>query len=219
MRKVALLMFALLLAACQPGVTREITPAAPLAVNVSDSLAWLESDLADCAATAGVAVQRSETSANAALTLRLGEPDGQGYAAVLGEDRLAVIVHPDNPLEEISAQAVQAIFSGGEQSWPEGGEIQVWALPQSSDVTTAFVAAGFAIADAGLAPTTGAMRKAVAADPSAIGYLPARWLDSSVRALTVSGLEIDLPILAISAQEPQGEARALLLCLQERIGD
>jgi hypothetical protein len=58
----------------------------------------------------------------------------------------------------------------------------------------------------------------VAADPNAIGFLPAHWLDSSVRAVTIDGLSSAAqPILALTTSTPKGTTRSWLLCLQSTI--
>lgn len=219
MSRIILLVLALLLAACQPAPAEDITVQPPVKVAIPPSLAWLEHDLADCAASAGVAVQRADEAPQGTevITLRLGEPPSGSYAAILGEDRLAVIVHPDNPLAEMDKDNAQAIFAGQQKNWPDGSEVQAWNLPPGDDASAAMAAAGFIFANDGQAPTPQAMLMAVSTNPAAIGYLPARWLDSSVRELAVSGFEIKLPILAVSVGEPQDGARALLLCLQGKI--
>lgn len=220
MYRIIIFTIILLLAACQATPTVESTPVQPLQVAVSSSLTWLEPELAVCAAEAGVAVQRADErpADSDVISLRLGVPrDEESYAAVLGEERLVLIVHPDNPLEELTLVSAQAIFSGREKSWPDQSEIHLWALPESSDAGLALAGAGFDFSGAGLAPTPESMLELVAGDPAAIGYLPAHWLDTSVRALDVDGLN-PVPILAVSAAEPQGAARALLVCLQQKIG-
>ncbi len=218
MFKVILVLLTLILAACQPLPAVQVTPQAPLKVSVSPSLNWLENDLAACAASAGTAVQRADSeSVDADILLQLGGNENEAYAAVLGQEQLAVIVHPNNPLTEVSLEDAQAIFSGQMTTWPDGSEILAWSLPASSDVHAALLEAGFAFNRNGLAANPQIMLTAVAGNPAAIGYLPVQWVDDSVRVLEVTGLQIEIPILAISAQEPQGQARALLVCLQEKI--
>lgn len=221
MFRILVFVLALLMAACQASPAVEATPAPPLRVAVSSSLTWLEPDLADCASEASVAVQRADESSSdpEVISLRLGVPtEEDGYAAALGEERLVFIVHPDNPLKELTLASAQAIFSANEKNLPDQGEIHVWALPESNDASVALADAGFIVNGAGLAPTPESMLEVVAGDPAAIGYLPARWLNTGVRALEVDGLDA-VPILAVSTQEPQGAARALLVCLQKRIGE
>jgi hypothetical protein len=221
MRKTVITWLILLLAACQPlptPVTR--TPAEPLEITVADSLSWLGPDFASCAAEVGVAVKIVDeaSASDDVIRLRLGTSETGSYAAKLGEDHLVVIVHPDNPEKDISLETLQAIFSGQQKNWPDQSEIQLWSLPQSSDVTAALLASGIRIENAGLVPTAGAMLNAVAQNGNAIGFIPARWVDEGARVLQVDGLDLSLPILAASRVEPQGTARSWLVCLQQKIG-
>ncbi|HWQ04548.1 MAG TPA: substrate-binding domain-containing protein [Longilinea sp.] len=221
MRKAAFTVLILLLVACQPPPASETkTLGQPLVISVTDSLEWLGPDLAGCAAEVGVAVQYvvDKSAGDDGIRLRLGEPETDGYTALLGEDHLAVIVHPDNPEQEISLDTLQAVFSGKQEKWADQSEIQFWSLPRSSDVTIALLAAGIKIANAGLAPTSKTMLNVIAENPNAIGFIPAHWVDDSVRVLQVTGLDISFPILATSRMEPQGAARAWLVCLQEKMG-
>ena len=69
------------------------------------------------------------------------------------------------------------------------------------------------------------MRDALTADPLAIGYLPASWLDDSVKSLTLDGVShqwvalntpgypITLPLYFVTADQPSDEAAALLAFL------
>jgi hypothetical protein len=64
------------------------------------------------------------------------------------------------------------------------------------------------------------MREAVAADSGALGILPRRWVDDTVRTVPLADLPqgaLIRPILALSAAEPQGALRAWVACLQERV--
>ena len=220
MSRIVLVLLALVLAACQSAPAAQATPQTPLKVAVSPSLTWLEGDLAACAASVGAAVQRADDdpAGSGVIALQLGAPDDGRFAAVLGQEQVVVIVHPDNLQPNLTREDALAIFSGRQKSWPDGTEILAWSLPVISDTRAAMLTAGFTFAGTGLAATPQAMLQAVSSDAAAIGYLPARWVDSSVRALEITGMPVEVPILAISRQEPQGSARALLVCLQEKTG-
>ncbi len=155
------------------------------------------------------------------LALRLGEPDEMpNFAAPLAGERILIITHPSNDiLDQLNADDLEAIFSGRFRQWSKvGGEelaIQVWAAPEGDEVRRAFVAAwpegGSVTPLANLAPDPSAMLEAVSADPAAIGFLPQSWATGEVRTLE---LGLTLPVLTLSAQEPEGAARILMLCLQ-----
>jgi len=70
-----------------------------------------------------------------------------------------------------------------------------------------------------LASDSGAMLEALAQNPGAVGYLLKSQLNTAVRTVRVNGIPSfnpTQPILALSLKEPQGYARQLLLCLQEK---
>jgi hypothetical protein len=159
------------------------------------------------------------------LALRWGAGSAAiDYAAVVGEEELVVIAHPSNPLAQITVESLRAVYEGLQREWPETSEeIQAWAYPDGDDVQEVFEVAilGETAAAAGtawLAPDPGAMRAAVAGNPAALGFLPRRWMDASVKALSVQGLEpasLRQPVLALSKSEPTGPEKAWLLCLQQ----
>jgi PBP superfamily domain len=228
-----------LLAACQPAQP-PVTPATPviLTVQATPALQLLAAQFHACAkemGNTGVVLLDFSSQNQAALTLRWGAGSGipdrtepQGYAAVIGQEELAVVVNPRNPRESISLSDVQAIYSGALRAWPQTsppGEIQPWTYPSGDDTQAVFDAnilnnqpASARVVS--LAPDPAAMREAVAGDPAAIGFLPRRWVDGTVKALAVEGIEPDRmrqPILAISKAEPQGMEKTWLICLQERL--
>jgi hypothetical protein len=147
-------------------------------------------------------------------------------AFIIGEIPLSVIVHPDNPLEQLSPRALTEVFSGQVRQWVELGsslpeaDIQVWLPPQEDDLWDALVEGVLTGKEpsrlARFAPDPQAMRAAVAADEFAVGVLPAAYLDQTVRAVETP-LDLRLPVLAVSPDEPAGLIRDFLLCLQEEI--
>jgi hypothetical protein len=153
-------------------------------------------------------------------------------ATLLAEDTLAVIVNSQNTLETLTIQELRAVWSGELLTWAElggsDGEIQVWAYPAGSRLRTMFdstvMSGELTSSRSWLAPDPQAALEVVAAEPNAISYLPASWLESalpeqagSVRALSLpEALNVNLhqPVLALTEAEPQGALRTLLLCFQ-----
>jgi ABC-type phosphate transport system substrate-binding protein len=151
-----------------------------------------------------------------------------GQAFVVGQEALVIIVHPQNPLTSIDLSSLQAIFLGTQRNWPQSeppAEIQPWVSLNGDDVQDVFQAvilAGQAPSArvVSQAPDPAAMREAVAANPEAIGFLPRRWLDTSVKAISIDGLDpalLQQPVLAVSQTEPQGADKSWLLCVQDRL--
>jgi hypothetical protein len=150
-------------------------------------------------------------------------------AIPLTEEDIAVIIHADNPVSEISMENLQAMFSGRISNWaelqgPHQG-IEVWSLPAESDSHMVFDSAleleGTLPGSVFIAPGPVEMLEAVSTDPGAVGYLPRAWLNSNVKNLE---LDPDLqqrltrPILAFLKIQPGGALRTFTACLQSGAG-
>ena len=241
-RIIELILAVIVLTACSP----EIHPAEPLAtpqiwqVQTTPALAWLGESFQACAAAQpGVNLVVSQHSAaeidplKADFSFQWGQRSQPPlFAAVIGQDTLAVVVNPANPIEQLSVDDVKAIFGSQRAAWG-----QVIATPcancglDASSAVKAYVyAAGEDVRqaadwipsgpDAILAPGPAAARQAVAQDAGGIAYLPGHWVDSTVKKVTITGADpamLSQPILALAGAEPQGEKRAWLLCVQEKI--
>jgi len=233
---VLILLSLVLLAACADLPTpQQLPPTQWLRVQVSPALALDGDLLSGCTpAGAGLALQEVTGAAFAAdqvdLTLRWGAPpDLTGYSAQIGEDELVPVVHPSNPVQALTLSALRTTFSGDLPGWDwdylgqAAQPLSVYAYPSSSDIQAILAAQLLPTGrplprEVVVAPGPAQVREAVAADPGALGFLPRRWVDSSVKAITVSDLPAGAwtqPILALSAVEPQGLARAWLLCVQQ----
>jgi hypothetical protein len=165
----------------------------------------------------------------AEIILRWGAgTDTSGAPVELGSDDLVLVVNPQNPLQTLTASQIRNIFSGANHAWSDYSKanpntIQVWSYPQGNEIRQYFEQALSPVdllPPAHLAPDPNALRQAVAADPSAIGYLPGRWVDTSVRQLSIDGvseLSLRQPILAVTQATPQGAQKEWLLCLQRSI--
>ncbi|HAL17756.1 MAG TPA: hypothetical protein DCP32_13735 [Anaerolineaceae bacterium] len=220
----------------QPSADPAPTPMA-VRVEITSSLEWLRPDLAECAQqTPGLtlSVRFNEVEAQSLedsdVLLRWSNLAPASVAPFeIGKDSLAVIVNPDNPVDTLDASQLKDFFTGQATVWtdPEGApldSVQTWVYPAGEDtqilLTTTLLADSPIATTARIAPNPAAMLEAVAADPQAIGFLPARWLDSTVRQISITGYAGDqwtLPILAVTQSEPSGITRDWLLCVQDQI--
>lgn len=114
---------------------------------------------------------------------------------VVARDGIAVVVHPDNPVDDLSVEQITAIALGEVTSWKElGGPDQVVALigrEAGSGTRGAFEeltnSQDVCVYTQELT-STGAVITAVSTTPGAIGYVSLSSADDSVKALTVSGV-------------------------------
>lgn len=223
--KHALLSLALLLAfitACAP-LTVTTPPPEPQVVRVTYSATlrpWVDALHACARQTPEIALiidERSLASPDletADLTLWFGEPP-QGYTGTafnLGADEIVILAGSNLNSSRVSLLRLREIYSGAES------DIQPWSYGQGSDIRLIFdqvVLAGAPPSlDVLLAPNPAAMLEAIAANPSAIGYVPKSWLSGDVQPIAVDGDAFWQPVLALTATEPQGGLRDFIACLQ-----
>jgi hypothetical protein len=167
----------------------------------------------------------------AGLALRWGASSSlNSNAVVIGQEELVMIVHPQNPLKNIALADLQGMYNGKLRDWPRAlppTEIQPWVYLPGDDTQAIFQSSVLMGQTASarvvlLAPDPAAMREAVAGNPAAIGFLPRRWLNQTVKELPVDGLDpsgLRQPVLALSKTEPGGLEKSWLICLQERLAD
>jgi hypothetical protein len=236
-----LALLVLLLVACQPVMQSEPVPTPVVwKIQYTPALSWMGPDFGACIAEqphASIVVHEEPATAldpdAVDFAFRWGSPQEiQGYAAIAGWDEMVFIVHPDNPVEVLTQSNLVDIYAGVVRSWsrfnPAGGgvtgRIHIWGYPTDSDLSEIFTAltANTGQHDAVLffAPDPQAMLEAISEDPTAIGFIPLRWLDERVRTVSAEDMEeedLQQPILALSQAEPEGDRRAWLLCVQERL--
>ena len=236
------LLAVLIITACRPAPVPEIPKITQQIwkLNYTPALSWLGPALSLCTfQQAGTGLVVNELPAAAlgtgqdSINFRWGAPDKlSGFPFVLGYDDLIIIVNAQNSIQNLSKSDLQDIFNGHIHSWTalkkvkagSTGDIQVWAYPEEDEAQALFESVvlqnTFSNKSASIAPDPGAMRGAVAANPAAIGILPARWLDKSIHAVNISDAIAETlrqPILAITPAEPSTGQKSWLLCLQRTI--
>jgi phosphate transport system substrate-binding protein len=166
---------------------------------------------------------------------------------VLAKDGIAIIVHPTQTISELTMQKIQDIYSGNITNWSEVGgedrEIHVIAREEGSGTRSAFEEMVMHIQDGGpliintaiLQSSNGAIRTTVAGDEDSIGFLSFGYLDSSVKALSIDGVEptvenalsgsypVVRPLLFVTRGESKGQVKDFIdFCLgpegQEIVG-
>ncbi len=204
-------------------------------VQRTPSLGWMDDAVNQCIreqAQAGVFLEEVAIAGidplQADITLTWGTvPEGDLPVYQLGSDSLAVIVHPDNPLQAVTADQFSSIASGKWTTWKQvdeilDGEIAWWVLLPEDE--TRLLLANILGADlqanpyAWLAPDPAAVVSSVAEDPLAIGAVPSRWVNASVKTILLEGIGLDklaLPILAVMREQPGSELTAFIGCLQK----
>ncbi len=115
---------------------------------------------------------------------------------LLARDGIAIIVHPSNPVTNLTKDQVIAIYSGNITNWKQVGGpdkgIDVVAREEGSGTRTAFqdMVMGKVLikTDTILQSSNGAIKTAVSGDSKAIGFISFGYIDSSVKALAINGV-------------------------------
>ncbi len=111
-------------------------------------------------------------------------------------DGIAIIVHPSNPLTNLSVEQIKQIFTSKLTNWRDFGlpprEIDAINREEGSGTREAFehlVMGKEEVSPAAMVQdSNGSVREIVAGDPNAIGYISAGLVDNRVKALTIEGV-------------------------------
>ena len=170
------------------------------------------------------------------LLVTSGEPPAGWFATPLGRLGLAVVVHPDNPVRDLSLDELRDLFSGLSDSWDDVGGRQLAVQPvlplPGEPIGEAFASMVLGEANpwpgALLAPTAAAMNQLVAEDPGAIGILPSDAVPETLRAVRIDGIlpgestiasgtyPLTVSLLATAPSEPSSPLRDFLVWIQSR---
>lgn len=229
------LILLLVLTSCQAALPVATEPPTPqvLALSIATSLDWMRPALADCAVQHGLALAevRPGDELSAQVSLRWGDPHPQpGYWTELGQEEWALVVSANNPLRRVESADVPLLLSGQFTEWgellsacsdcmPDVGlarePLHVFGYGEESD---AFPVWASGVLKDGMGsfvglPDAATMYATVAGDPTALGFLPARWVDERVRRVEWDDAS-PIVVLAWTAEEPQGAVRDWLACVQ-----
>ncbi|MBI2845374.1 MAG: phosphate ABC transporter substrate-binding protein [Chloroflexi bacterium] len=154
-------------------------------------------------------------------------------ATLLAWDSLAIIVHPDNPVNSLTLDQIRSIFSGSTLSWIDAGggegQIQVVTREEGSGSRAAFqtlvLTSGERITSLAIVlPSDQAVGEYIARNPSAIGYASIASLATQTKPLILEGQEptsqqypLLRPFYLLIAREAEDEARDFInFCLSPR---
>lgn len=160
------------------------------------------------------------------------EEASQVDATVIAHDGIALLVNPDNQVENITLEEIKDIYTGTITNWKELGgadaPIVVISREEGSGTRDAFqeivdYKSEELIKDATIADGSGAVKTAVAGNENAIGFASFEYIDDSVSALNVNDVEatadnvkageykLSRPFLLVTKKESLTEAGTALI--------
>ena len=164
--------------------------------------------------------------------------DSTLWAAPIGQDGIAVIVHPDNKIANLTTEQLRDIYQGRVASWQTLGgparTIDVISREDGSGTRAEFerlvMGDRRTTRSAQIAPSSAAMVLSVSRGAGAIGYVSMSYLNAGVRSVDVDGTAPTLEnvvgnsyplrstIFIIGLTEPQNDFRAFVGWVQSPEG-
>ena len=146
--------------------------------------------------TAGLQAVRSNIADIGMCSRALKPDETQFEAVVIARDGLAVIVHPSNPIANLTREQIRRLFSGAVANWRDvGGEgrtVRPITREEGSGTREAFVKmimGGERISRKALTQeSNGAVKELVRNDPAAVGYMSLGLVGTEVKAVSVDGV-------------------------------
>ncbi len=144
--------------------------------------------------------------------LKLENKGQKATEVILAYDALSVIVHPENPVSELTREQLEGIFTGKIENWKEVGgedlEIIPYARETSSGTYEFFkevVLEHKNYKDGIMSmPATGGILQSVSQTKGAIGYVGLAYVSSKVKSLAVS-FDAGATYVEASAQNTQNK--------------
>lgn len=200
---------------------------------------WL-ADVADCAnsipdfaVVTQILPQVDLDPAQADLVFRLGNrQENDPFVSVMGSEQTVILAGPEAPVDTLSLNSLQRIFSGEITSWNQVPEVSSAGLEINQFITTlsypeghelrqlfqeAYLADETITSDPLIFSTEAALADLLKTYPFALAYTLERLAPTGSQRLTVDEFDFaqaQHKVLALTPEEPVGKLRQLLLCLQ-----
>lgn len=163
-----------------------------------------------------------------ARELSRGERNNGVVGTLIGWDAIAVVVHPGNPVRELSATQIRGIFTGEIRSWADLGGLKIPVTPHIVDWNSATrevfreaLLGGHDYAGCTVDSPDRRVPQEVSRNIGAIGHISASFLAEypGVRALRIDGREpvagrsgypVLRPLYLATRGQPHGEAGAFI---------
>lgn len=149
---------------------------------------------------------------------------------IIGQDGIAVVVHPSNEVDDLTLEQIKDIFAGKITNWSEvgGANAGITGVTREEGSGTRGAFEEIVMGDAEISPqlivqnSTGACKTTVAGDSNAISYISLAALDQDVKAVKVNGAEVTTenivsgdyvvarPFIYVTDGAPAGVAKAYL---------
>jgi undecaprenyl-diphosphatase len=217
-----------------------------ISVNYPSSLSWLAPIINECNqknATLSLTYEEQPIPSQSTLpVINLGFEDINDSVSttyLIGYETLKIVSNKNNPLVQLNLSQLKELFEGANATWADfikrcdqcpnknsfsilaDKSIQLWVYPNSNYEQKIFSRTILNNSQPSLlvniAPDVSTMAEALQINPAAIGFLPAHWINDSLKSIEITDLnaeEIKFPIVASVSLLPVQSYEELLLCIQ-----
>jgi len=155
-----------------------------------------EVDIQGGGSSAGVTAVESGAADIGMSSRALKESELGMWSVEIAKDGLAIIIHPDNPIDSLSADQLRGIYAATITNWIELGgpdaRIHVFAREEGSGTRSAFeelvMQGTFITPKAIVQDSNGAVRQLISNDRYSIGFISLGLVDTTVKALKMDGV-------------------------------
>lgn len=180
--------------------------------------------------TAGIQATFNKTCLIGSSSRNLKVSERGLKVTLIALDGIAVIVHPDNPVDNLNIEEIKRIFSGKINNWyalsGKDEEIIPVTREEGSGTRGSFedmIMCDEAISDACLVQdSNGAVREIIATTPQGIGYISVGLVDEREKAIAINDIRPTLanlitckyrfsrPFLLLMLEEPKDDAKKFI---------
>jgi len=189
-----------------------------------------EIDIQGGGSSAGITAAKSGIANIGMSSRHLNEEEKSLWSIEIAKDGLGVIVHPSNPIENLTLDQIRKIYSGEIKNWSEVGgndaKIHIITREEGSGTRSAFAELVMEkteiTAKAIVQDSNGAVKQLIKDDENAIGYVSLGLVDKDVKALHLEGIAanqenilngtytLSRPFLFVALSEPTGETKQFI---------
>jgi phosphate transport system substrate-binding protein len=187
-------------------------------------------DIQGGGSAAGIMAAQSGTADIGMSSRGLKDEEKSLWYVEIARDGLAVIVHPSNPIRDLTLNQIRDIYAATISNWSQLGgpqsKIHVITREDGSGTRAAFES--LVMGKAQITPraivqdSNGAVRQLVTDDPNAIGFISLGLVNETVKALELGGVAatrenvingsygLSRPFLFITRDQPTGKTKQFI---------
>jgi phosphate transport system substrate-binding protein len=189
-----------------------------------------EIDVQGGGSSAGITAVESETADIGMSSRMLKDSEQSLWSAEIARDGLAVIIHPNNPVNNLTMEQLRGIYTGAVTHWREVGgrdsAIHVISREEGSGTKSAFEELVMEKEQINpksiIQDSNGAVMQLVAGDKNSIGFISLGLVNESVKAVQLDGItaspgnvlngsyNLYRQFLFVTKGEPGGDIKAFI---------